>query len=135
MSYDLMVFERTKAPQMRKEFLVWYGNETEWSEEHDYNDPAVTSSALRNWYEEMTKTFPNMNAPDAPEEELEDEDAEAHLTDYCIGHNVIYVAFSWSVAEEAYKQMKSLAQKHGVGFYDVSSDDGDIILPDGNLME
>lgn len=135
MSYDLMVFERTKAPQMRKEFLVWYGNETEWSEEHDYNDPAVTSSALRNWYEEMIKTFPNMNAPDAPEEELEDEDAEAHLTDYCIGHNVIYVAFSWSVAEEAYKQMKSLAQKHGVGFYDVSSDDGDIILPDGNLME
>ena len=127
-----MVFERTKAPQKRKEFLVWYDKETEWSEEHGYNDPAVTSSALREWYEEMIKTFPNMDASDV---EVEDDDTEAHLTDYSIGHNVIYAAFAWSVAEEAYEKMKALAQKHGVGFYDVSSDDGDIILPDGNLME
>ena len=56
-------------------------------------------------------------------------------TDYSIGHHVIYAAFSWSVADEAYEKMKELAQKHGVGFYDVSGDDGDIILPDGNLME
>lgn len=132
MSYDLMVFERTKAPQKRKEFLVWYDKETEWSEEHGYDDPAVTSPALRNWYEEMIKTFPNMDSPDA---EVEDDDAEVHLTEYSIGHNVIYAAFAWSVAEEAYEKVKALAQKHGVGFYDVSNDDGDIILPDGNLME
>lgn len=132
MSYDLMVFELTKAPQKRKEFLVWYDKETEWSEEHDYDDPAVTSPALRNWYEEMIKTFPNMDSPDA---EVEDDDAEAHLTEYSIGHNVIYAAFAWSVAEEAYEKVKALAQKHSVGFYDVSNDDGDIILPDGNLME
>lgn len=132
MSYDLMVFERTKAPQKRKEFLVWYDKETEWSEEHGYDDPAVTSPALRNWYEEMIKTFPNMVSPDA---EVEDDDAEAHLTEYSIGHNVIYAPFAWSVAEEAYEKVKALAQKHGVGFYDVSNDDGDIILPDGNLME
>ena len=135
MSYDLMVFERTKAPQKRKEFLVWYDKETEWSEEHGYDDPAVTSPALRNWYEEMIKTFPNMNGPDAPDDELDDEDAEAHLTDYSIGHHVIYAAFSWSVADEAYEKMKELAHKHGVGFYDVSGDDGDIVLPDGNLMK
>lgn len=132
MSYDLMAFERTKAPQKRKEFLVWYDKETEWSEEHGYDDPAVTSPALRNWYEEMIKTFPNMDSPDA---EVEDDDAEAHLTEYSIGHNVIYAAFAWSVAEEAYEKVKALAQKHGVGFYDVSNDDGDIILPEGNLME
>lgn len=132
MSYDLMVFERTKAPQKRKEFLVWYDKETEWSEEHGYDDSAVTSPALRNWYEEMIKTFPNMDSPDA---EVEDDDGEAHLTEYSIGHNVIYAAFAWSVAEEAYEKVKALAQKHGVGFYDVSNDDGDIILPDGNLME
>lgn len=24
MSYDLMVFEKTKAPKTRKEFLAWY---------------------------------------------------------------------------------------------------------------
>ncbi len=39
------------------------------------------------------------------------------------------------VLEKAYEKVKALAQKHGVGFYDVSNDDGDIILPDGNLME
>ena len=132
MSYDLMVFERTKAPQKRKEFLVWYDKETEWSEEHGYNDPAVTSPALREWYEEMIKTFPNMDSSDA---EVEDDDADAHLTDYSIGRNVIYAAFAWSVAEEAYEKMKALAQKHGVGFFDVSSNDGDIILPDGDLIE
>ena len=109
MSYDLMVFERTKAPQKRKEFLVWYDKETEWSEEHGYNDPAVTSSALREWYEEMIKTFPNMDASDV---EVEDDDAEAHLTDYSIGHNVIYAAFAWSVAEEAYEKMKALSLIH-----------------------
>jgi len=132
MSYDLMVFERTKAPQKRKEFLIWYDKETEWSEEHGYNDPAVTSPALREWYEEMIKTFPNMDYSDA---EAEDYDAEAHSTEYSIGHNVIYAAFAWSVAEKAYEKMKTLAQKHGVGFFDVSSDDGDIILPDGDLIE
>lgn len=135
MSYDLMVFERTKAPQKRKEFLVWYDKETEWSEEHGYDDPAVTSPALRDWYEEMIKTFPNMNGPEAPDGGPDNEEAEAYLTDYCIGHHVIYAAFSWSVAEEAYEKVKVLAQKHGVGFYDVSSDDGDIILPDDNLMK
>ena len=128
----MCIRDRTKAPQKRKEFLVWYDKETEWSEEHGYDDPAVTSPALRNWYEEMIKTFPNMDSPDA---EVEDDDAEAHLTEYSIGHNVIYAAFAWSVAEEAYEKVKALAQKHGVGFYDVSNDDGDIILPDGNLME
>ena len=132
MSYDLMVFERTKAPQKRKEFLVWYDKETEWSEEHGYDAPAVTSSALREWYEEMIKTFPNMDASDV---EVEDDDAEANLTDNSIGHNVLYAPYAWSVAEEAYEKMKALAQKYGVGFYDVSSDDGDIILPDWNLKE
>ena len=40
---------------------------------------------------------------------------KAHLTDYSIGHHIIYAAFSWSVAaDEAYEKMKDLAQKHGV---------------------
>lgn len=32
MSYDLMVFEKTKAPKTRKEFLEWYEKQTEWGE-------------------------------------------------------------------------------------------------------
>lgn len=37
-------------------------------------------------------------------------------------------------ADEAYKRMRSLAQKYNVGFFDVSMDDGDIILPDGTMI-
>ena len=44
---------------------------------------------------------------DSPDAEVEDDDAEAHLTEYSIGHNVIYAAFAWSVAEEAYEKVKA----------------------------
>lgn len=33
MSYDLMVFEKTKAPAAKKDFMAWYEKQTEWSEE------------------------------------------------------------------------------------------------------
>ena len=57
------------------------------------------------------------------------------MVDYSIGYNVIYAVFSWSVADEVYELMRSLAQKHKVGFFDVSGDDGDIILPDGIMIK
>lgn len=135
MSYDLMVFEPTQAPRKHTEFLEWYEQQTEWGEEHDYNDPAVTSPALRSWYEEIIRTFPDMNGPDAPEDESEDEEAGLRLTEYSIGHHVIYAVFSWSMAEEAYEQVKALACKHGVGFFDASGDEADVFLPDGSLMK
>lgn len=47
MSYDLMVFEVSKTPKTQEEFLEWYDNQTEWEEDHDYEDPEITSSALR----------------------------------------------------------------------------------------
>lgn len=137
MSYDLMVFEKEKAPSKQKDFLDWYEKETEWTEDHGYNNPTVASPALQEWYREMIQTFPNMNGPDAPTKEQldEDEDLESYLTDYAIGRNVIYAVFSWSTTEEAYDLTKRLAQKHDVGFFDVSGTDGDIFLPDGSLMK
>lgn len=138
MSYDLMVFEKAKAPTTRKEFMAWYEKQTEWSEEHDYQTISVSSSALQKWFMEMKKKFPPMNGEYAPNldplDENEAEDLERHTVDYSIGHDMIYAAFSWSVAEEAYELMRSLAQKHGVGFFDVSADEGDIILPDGTVV-
>ncbi len=136
MSYDLMVFEITKAPKTKKEFMDWYDRQTEWAEEHDYETVGVTSSALQKWFMEMKDTFPPMNGEFAPDEEAieNDENLEEHLTDYSIGYNVIYAAFSWSLADEAYEKVRSLAQKHGVGFFDASGD-GDIILPDGTMVE
>lgn len=138
MSYDLMVFEKAKAPTTRKEFMAWYEKQTEWSEEHDYQTISVSSPALQKWFMEMIKKFPPMNGEYAPNldplDENEAEDLERHMVDYSIGYDVIYAAFSWSVAEEAYELMRSLAQKHGVGFFDVSADEGDIILPDGIMI-
>lgn len=136
MSYDLMVFEITKAPKTKKEFMDWYDRQTEWAEEHDYETVGVTSPALQKLFMEMKDTFPPMNGKFAPEEEAiaNDEDLESRLTDYSIGYNVIYAAFSWSVADEAYEKVRTLAQKHGVGFFDASGD-GDIILPDGTSIE
>ena len=134
MSYDLMVFEKTKAPDTKKEFMAWFEKQTEWSEGHDYQSIGVSSPALQNWFMEMKDTFPPMNGEYAPDVELldEDEDLENHVTDYSIGREVIYAGFSWSVVDEAYERVQKLAQKHGVGFFDVSSDDGQIILPDGS---
>lgn len=136
MSYDLMVFEKSKAPDTKKDFMSWYEKQTEWGEEYDYQTISVSSSSLQNWFMEMKETFPPINGEYAPDPDLmdEDENLENHMVDYCIGRDVIYAAFSWLVADEAYELMRSLAQKHKVGFFDVSGDDGDIILPDGTMI-
>lgn len=138
MSYDLMVFEKSQSPTIRKEFMVWYEKQTEWNEKHDYQTISVASPSLRIWFMEMIEKFPPMNGEYAPNleplDESEAEDLERHLVDYSIGSNMIYAAFSWAVAEEAYEHMRYLAQKHGVGFFDVSGEKSDIILPDGMII-
>ncbi|MGS4343997.1 hypothetical protein ACKUSY_00090 [Myroides odoratus] len=134
MSYDLMVFKKEAAPKQRADFMEWYDHQTEWTEDHDYNDPKNTALELNNWYVEMIQTFPNMNGEDR--EDLDDDDFDdAYESDYSIGKDVIYVAFAWSIAEEAYNKMYELAAKHGVGFFDVSSNEGAILFPEnGNLV-
>ena len=126
MSYDLMVFDPAVAPHERAAFLEWYGEQADWSEGHSYDDPANTTSALRAWYEEIRKTHPNMNGPGAPtDEDLMKPGVEDSLADYTVGRHVIYAAFRWSQAEEVYPLVRRLAVKYGLGFYDVSGDDGD----------
>jgi hypothetical protein len=133
MSYDLMVFEPSAAPREREQFESWYRTQTEWAEPHGYDNPSVTSSALRKWYEAITQTYPNMNSP-----ELGDEDfTTSSPSDYSIGTNVIYAAFAWTEADNAYALMRQLAVEHGVGFYDVSDDQGnqEIYFPGDQLRE
>ena len=124
MSYDLMVFEASVAPKSREEFMEWYAAQTEWSEDHGYQDHAVTSEALQNWFKEMIEHFPPMNGPLAS-----DDVDDPKITDHCIGKNVIYSAFAWSEAEGAYSKMREHAIKHSVGFFDVSADNGEILFP------
>jgi hypothetical protein len=104
--------------------MNWYHEQTKWSEGHSYQDPVVTSPELRTWFMEMIHTFPAMNGPYAAAEP-----GDEHITDYSIGKEVIYVAFAWSMAEKSYEVMRRLAEKHHVGFFDASANDGDIMMP------
>ena len=119
-----MVFEACAAPSDRASFMDWYDEQTEWTEPHEYDDPKITSSALHDWFMEMITFFPVINGPYAT-----DDFDHPNVTDYSIGKDVIYIAFSWSCAEEAYQKTRELAEKHKVGFFDVSSDQGEIVVP------
>lgn len=128
MSYDLMVFAPEGAPRDRETFMEWYDEQSDWGEDHAYDNPDVSTPGLRAWFLEMIHSFPAMNGPFSSDDLPED---EASATDYSIGRSVIYAAFSWSRAEPAYESAFSLAAKHGIGFFDVSSDADDVWLPDG----
>ena len=100
--------------------------QAEWEEEHDYDDPKVYSDELKNWFLDMIKSFPAMNGPFAS-----DDIDDPKVTDYSVGIDVIYAAFAWSEAENAYPKMIELAEKHRVGFFDTSGN-GDILIPNEN---
>lgn len=95
--------------------MQWYTAQIEWTEEHAYDAPSVMSPALKSWLLEMRQTFPDLNGPDATA------DTELYWADYAIGKYVIYVAFGWSVAAEAYETAYRLAEKHQAGFFEVSN--------------
>jgi hypothetical protein len=124
LSYDLMVFDAAVAPRGGKAFIDWYEQQTQWTETHGYNAPDVSTAPLRAWFQEIIKTFPPMNGPLAS-----DDVDDPKVTDYSVGQSVIYCAFAWSQAEPAYDQVKRLAAKYRVGFFDVSSNASDIWLP------
>jgi len=125
-SYDLMVFDPAAAPAGHAEFMKWYEDQTKWQEPHGYDDPAVSTPGLRALVLDLVVQFPALNGPLAPRELPEDESAPA---DYSIGSQVVYAAFAWSKAEEAYSVLRNLAEKHGVGFFDVSGPDEEVWLP------
>lgn len=126
MSYDLMVFDAKVAPRERAAFLQWYEAQVAWAEGYDYNDPKAPAAELRGWFQEMIQNYPPMNGPLA----VSNVD-DAKTTDYSLGTAVIYGAFAWSVAAEARADVMRLAGKHGVGFFDLSSDQGQVWIPDG----
>lgn len=128
-----MVFDPGHAPSERKAFLAWWQQVSQWSEEgHDYNNPDLTTAALRTWFMDMITEFPPMNGPYAKTELPED---EATATDYTIGKTVIYAGFAWSKSEQAAEAVARFAQRHKLGIFGVSSPDGQVYMPgpDGEL--
>jgi len=124
MSFDLMVFDPQASPSDREGFMQWYAQQTQWGENHSYDDPEVCTPELRAWFREMIKEYPPLNGPQASE----DVD-NPKLTDYSIEKSVVYACFAWSEAVAASKMMFRLAERHRVGFFDVSATDGGVWLP------
>lgn len=121
MSYDLMVFAPEAAPPKRAAFLDWYDQQTEWDDDQAYDNPALATPALQAFYAELSAEFP-------PAQEDAEEDAG---TEYTIGSSLIYMSFlDWDKIERAHEAVFSLAGKHGLGFFDVSSDLAEAWLPD-----
>jgi len=122
MSYDLMVFAPAAAPAKRPAFLDWYEAQTNWPEAHGHDDPAVATPALQAFLAELAAEFPP--APAGEEEPMSG-------TDYTIASNLIYMSFlDWERIDEAHATVFRLAAKHGLGFFDVSSDLAEAWLPD-----
>ena len=130
MSYYLMVFDPEGPPRDRDGFMAWYDDQTEWSEDHSYDDPKNASQILQTWLNEFLKKFPPMNGPCAAPDDMID---DPHVTDHCIGRHVVYSAFAWSIAEEAYKAMRESAIRHRLGFFNASSDEGELLFPDQKI--
>ncbi len=114
-----MVFAPDAAPaKKRAPFLDWYDQQTEWDEGHGYDDPAICSPALRAFHADIVQTFAAQTEDDGPG------------TDYTIGASVIYMTFEWENIDSAHETVFRLAAKHGLGFFDVSSDLAETWLPD-----
>lgn len=126
MSYDLMAFDPKAAPFDRVAFLEWYQQQTNWTPGRKYEDPSSSSPALREWFLEMIKQYPPMNGPFSPKDSDVD---DSKLTDYSVSDSVIYAAFAWSEAQTVRTIMLDLAKKHGVGFFDVSAENGAVCIP------
>lgn len=119
MSYDLMVFAPEAAPPKRAAFLDWYEEQTEWDDDQALDNPALATPALQAFYAELSAEFPPA---------LDDIEAG---TEYTIGPDLIYMSFlDWDKIDRAHEAVYSLAAKHGLGFFDVSSDLAEAWLPD-----
>jgi hypothetical protein len=121
-----MVFDPASAPRKRAAFLEWYEQQQSGDEDAPpSDDPKSLTPALQAWFAEMIETFPPLNGPLARDENVDN----PKTTDYGLGRTYVYACFGWSQAEAAYKHLVKLAVKHRVGFFNVSSDEGDVWIP------
>ncbi len=70
MSYDLAVFEKSRAPAETERFLAWYAKQTEWGGDQDYSDITRASLNLQRFFHQIRLIFPPMNGAFAPSGEL-----------------------------------------------------------------
>lgn len=120
MSYYILAFDPEATTDA--DFATWWEGQAEWSEDHDYEDPAVSTPALRAFYRQVIGPFPPMNGPDAPSDEQLDADPglEDRTIDYTVGRQVVYGAAAWSQAEPVAQTWERLGRAYGVAIAFVS---------------
>lgn len=134
MSYDIMVFEDSRAPRTKEEFLAWYDKQTEWGEGHSYSDVSVASPALQAFFKDLLKEYVALEDLDENEEIEEDEEDAKYIRTYSIGRDMIYLGFSYGNAVEISEDIEDLASKHGVGVF-LCSGSGEVIFANGEIMD
>lgn len=140
MSYDICVYNKKRAPKSVDGFHKWFGDNTNWNSNSDYDDISIASKELQDWYKYMLCYFPAMNGRDAKKSSEDyattngvDIDVAAdNSADYSINTDIIYVAFSYSQAENAYKLGADKAKELGLGFYDPREDE-EVLRNDAQL--
>lgn len=125
MSFDLLIFERRKELQTSVDICEYLEQFTEYQEDTDYDSPNDSSAAIYRWAKKMFERFPPTNGPYAVTDAVAyaTEESRKYFADYSIGKHAAYVAFAWSVSDEALAFARSIADEYGVGIYDPQSND------------
>lgn len=119
MSYDLLVFEPSAAPDDRVAVIAWISQVIRLCEGQLLSDPSTASPALRNWYEGMTRAFPHIGTANALPAEMRADQINA---DYRFSPNAIFARFEWQVSRRAYHLGMRLARAYKLGFFDASAE-------------
>lgn len=127
MSYDVMVFEGSKAPRTKEEFLEWYDKQTQWGEGHGYDDISVASPKLQSFYKALLESYKTLEECDGSEE-----DGRCLLSS-AIGRDIIYLCFPRGTDIDYYEEIMDLADDYGVGFYDASGG-CEVVFADGEII-
>ena len=123
MSFDLIFFIATAAPQNADDFDEWLDAEDETA----MIDPKDLSTALKAWYDELKVSYPPLNGPDAPSDDNLD---DPNIIDYYFCSDRIGTAITFSASEKAVEDLLAAAGKHGVGVFDPQ--DGSVYFPDSS---
>ena len=122
MSYDILVF--TPSAVSDDALSAWLTEQVE-GVDGDSCDPAVTTPALRAFYEDMHQIFPPVNGPDRVDEEVL---GDLPATDYSFGPNHVYVSVSWDGAARAVATAETIDMRHAVAVSRVS-EAGSVMRP------
>ena len=131
MSYDVMVFDTAGVPTDRAGFLAWYSGVARLGDGRPVADPAIASPVLRAWYADMRKGFPAISGPDAGDIAVMENDNRA---EYRFAPNAVFASFTWEASRLAQRQAQKLARAHGIGLFDVSSNDAAVWSPNDKGM-